>query len=165
MGPFNSLLKINLALALAVALASCWNDGLGAETRATEPTLDTFDPQKIDAFLNAEVRQKGRVGLSVAIVQQGRAVLTKAYGKRSLEEGIDADVDTLFAIGSVTKQFTCACVLLLADDRKLAPTDKVSKYYPGLTKADKITLLDLMNHTSGYPDYYPLDFEIGRAHV
>ena len=64
----------------------------------------------------------------------------------------------MFAIGSITKQFTAACILLLAEDGKLAVTDKVAKYYPGLTRAADITLLDLMNHVSGYPDYYPLDF-------
>jgi CubicO group peptidase (beta-lactamase class C family) len=62
------------------------------------------------------------------------------------------------AIGSITKQFTAACVLLLAEDGKLSVTDKVSKYYPALTRASDITLLDLMNHVSGYADYYPLDF-------
>src|SRR4029079_305538 len=68
------------------------------------------------------------------------------------------EANTSFAIGSITKQFTCACVLLLAEDGKLAVSDPVSKYYPHLTQAEVITLLDLMNHTSGYPDYYPLDF-------
>jgi CubicO group peptidase (beta-lactamase class C family) len=64
----------------------------------------------------------------------------------------------LFAIGSVTKQFTCAAILLLAEQGKLSVRDPVEKYYPALTRAKEITLLDLMNHTSGYPDYYPLDF-------
>jgi CubicO group peptidase (beta-lactamase class C family) len=49
-------------------------------------------------------------------------------------------------------------VLLLAQDGRLSVRDKVSKYFPKLTRASEITLLDLMNHTSGYPDYYPLDF-------
>ena len=64
----------------------------------------------------------------------------------------------MFAIGSVTKQFACACILLLAEEGKLSVDDKVAKYYPGLTSAKDITLYDLMTHTSGYPDYYPLDF-------
>src|SRR5262249_20180346 len=63
-----------------------------------------------------------------------------------------------FAAGSVTKQFTCACILLLADEGKLSVDDKVAKYYPDLTRAKDITLYDLMTHASGYPDYYPLDF-------
>ncbi|NKF15266.1 serine hydrolase domain-containing protein, partial [Rhizobium phaseoli] len=60
--------------------------------------------------------------------------------------------------GSVTKQFTCACILLLAEDGKLSVNDKVGKYFPRLTRANDISLLDLMNNVSGYPDYYPLDF-------
>ena len=127
-----------------------------ADTGARLP--DTFDPRAIDSFLSAQVQQANRVGLSVAIVKDGQVVLAKGYGKRSLENGRPVEPDTLFAIGSVTKQFTCACVLLLAEDGKLSANDPVAKYYPNLTRAKDITLLDLMNHVSGYPDYYPLDF-------
>jgi D-alanyl-D-alanine carboxypeptidase len=67
-------------------------------------------------------------------------------------------VTTLFGIGSVTKQFTAAIALLLAEEGKLSVDDQVAKYFPGLTRAKDITILDLMNHVSGYPDYYPLDF-------
>jgi len=119
---------------------------------------DTFDVRGIDAFLSAKVQEANRVGLSIAVVKDGHVVLAKGYGKRSLEDGQPVEADTLFAIGSVTKQFTCACVLLLAEDGKLSVHDPVAKYYPSLTRAPEITLLDLMNHVSGYPDYYPLDF-------
>jgi len=118
----------------------------------------SFDPPAIDAFLAGQVQQANRVGLSVAIVKDGRVVLAKGYGKHSLQDSRPVEADTLFAIGSVSKQFTCACVLLLAEDGKLSARDPVAKYYPGLTRAKDITLLDLMNHVSGYPDYYPLDF-------
>jgi CubicO group peptidase (beta-lactamase class C family) len=69
-------------------------------------------------------------------------------------------VDTLtrFAIGSVTKQFTCAVILQLAAEGRLSIEDHVAKWFPDLTRANDITLRDLMNHVSGYPDYYPLDF-------
>ena len=119
---------------------------------------DAFDLRAIDAFLSAQVREANRVGLSVAIVKDGQVVLAKGYGKRSLQDGRPVEADSLFAIGSVSKQFTCACVLLLAEDGKLSVHDPVAKYYPNLTRAKDITLLDLMNHVSGYPDYYPLDF-------
>ena len=119
---------------------------------------DTFDTRAIDSFLSAQVQLANRVGLSIAIVKDGQVVLAKGYGKRSLEDRRPVEPDTLFAIGSVTKQFTCACVLLLAEDGKLSANDPVAKYYPNLTRAKDITLLDLMNHVSGYPDYYPLDF-------
>jgi D-alanyl-D-alanine carboxypeptidase len=91
-------------------------------------------------------------------VRDGKIVLAKGYGKRSLETGASVEPETPFFIGSVTKQFVCACVLLLAEDGKLSIDDKVAKYFPELTKAGDISLYQLMTHTSGYPDFYPLDF-------
>jgi D-alanyl-D-alanine carboxypeptidase len=119
---------------------------------------DMFDVQAVDKFLSEQVKQNNRVGLSVAIVKDGQVVLAKGYGKRSLQDGRAVETNTIFAIGSVSKQFTCAAILLLAEDGKLSVSDPVAKYYPNLTRAADITLLDLMNHVSGYPDYYPLDF-------
>jgi len=110
---------------------------------------ENFDPGKIDSYLAAQVREKGRVGLSVAIVTNGQLALAKGYGSRSLREQLPVEPDTLFAIGSVTKQFTCACVLLLAQDGKLAVHDHVSKYFPKLARAANITLLDLSDEKLG----------------
>lgn len=133
---------------------------LGTMTNATHAAAppDNFDPQAIDSFISATLREKNLPGISLAIVKDGQVVLEKAYGVRSLEDRRPVEKDTLFAIGSVSKQFTCACILLLAEEGKLSVQDKVAKYHPNLTRADDITLLDLMNHVSGYPDYYPLDF-------
>jgi len=124
---------------------------------ATRPP-EAFDLKAIDRFIEASLKENSLPGISVAIVKDGKVVRAKGYGKRSLEDGKPVETRTLFAIGSITKQFTCACVLLLAEEGKLSVHDKVAKYYPNLTRADDITLLDLMNHVSGYPDYYPLDF-------
>ncbi len=118
----------------------------------------TFDLSAIDAYVAGQVRAKSYPGLALAIVRDGKVVFAKGYGQRSLESEDRVVPDNLFAIGSVTKQFTCACILLLAEDGKLNIEDRVAKYYPNLTSAHDITLYDLMTHTSGYPDYYPLDF-------
>jgi D-alanyl-D-alanine carboxypeptidase len=115
------------------------------------------DIQALDSFIAGELKAKGLVGLSVALMIDGKIVLAKGYGLSALD-GTPATPETPFAIGSVTKQFTCACILKLAEAGKLSVQDKVAKYYPGLTRATDISLLDLMNHVSGYPDYYPLDF-------
>ncbi len=117
-----------------------------------------LDTKTIDAFVADQVKTKGLVGLSVAILKDGRPELVRGYGVSSLANRQSVTEDTMFAIGSITKQFTSACVLLLAEDGKLTVGDKVAKYYPNLTRANDISLLDLMNHVSGYPDYYPLDF-------
>lgn len=119
---------------------------------------DRFDIEAIDRWLADQVGQSSRVGLSVAIVKNGEWMLARGYGKSSLEKNLPVETNTLFAIGSVTKQFTCACVLLLAEEGKLSVDDPVAKWFPDLTRAKDIRLLDLMNHVSGYPDYYPLDF-------
>src|SRR5829696_9082729 len=130
------------------------NPGLAA--KAAAPT--TFDIQAVDDYVANEVKEHGIVGLSLAIVRNGKVVLAKGYGNSSLERGEPVTTNTLCAIGSITKQFTCACILLLAEDGKLSVDDKVAKYFPQLTRANDISLLDLMTHLSGYADYYPLDF-------
>jgi D-alanyl-D-alanine carboxypeptidase len=142
--------------AFLIASTLLASEAAGAEPPARLP--DIFDAPAIDAYLSAQVQQRGRVGLSVAIIKDGQVVLAKGYGKRSLKDGRPVEANTVFAIGSVSKQFVCACLLLLAEDGKLSVNDPVAKYYPQLTRANDITLLDLMNHVSGYPDYYPLDF-------
>jgi CubicO group peptidase (beta-lactamase class C family) len=92
-------------------------------------------------------------------MQDGRITFAKGYGTTSVGKGgVPVDANTRFAIGSVTKQFTSAAIFLLAEEGKLSVHDPVAKWYPALTRAQDITLLDLMNHVSGYPDYYPLDF-------
>ncbi len=140
------------SLILAVGAASA------AEAAGVPKLPDQLDIQAVDTYLTHQVRQRNRVGLSVAVFNDGKPVLVKGYGKQSIESGEPVQADTLFAIGSVSKQFTCAVILLLAEDGRLSLFDPVGTYYPNLTRALDITLLDLMHHVSGYPDYYPLDF-------
>ena len=152
----------------AITLFLPWRSGFAAFAMwlLSQPTFaadgskapETFDIKAIDAYLATQVQRAGRVGMSVAIVKDGQLVFAKGYGQRSRADKRPVETNTLFAIGSVSKQFTCAAVLLLAEDGKLSARDPVAKYYPDLTRANDVTLLDLMNHTSGYPDYYPLDF-------
>ncbi|MGO8931694.1 MAG: serine hydrolase domain-containing protein [Limisphaerales bacterium] len=149
---------IFIALGGALILSMVLVPGPARAASAPAKLPASFDLDAIDAFLGQEVQTKGRVGFSVAIVKDGKIVLARGYGRRSLVEPLPVSNDTGFAIGSVTKQFTCAAVLLLAEAGKLSIHDPVGRYFPGLTRAAHITLLDLMNQVSGYPDYYPLDF-------
>jgi D-alanyl-D-alanine carboxypeptidase len=61
-------------------------------------------------------------------------------------------------LGRSLKEFTAACILLLSEEGKLSIDDPVAKYFPDLTRASDVRLLDLLNMVSGYRDYYPLDF-------
>jgi D-alanyl-D-alanine carboxypeptidase len=132
--------------------------------RAARPG-DTATPQAatsrsaaLERAIAQELARRGGVGATVAVVENGRPLLAKGFGRRSVESQAPVDSATLFGIGSVTKQFTAAAALRLAEQGKLSVGDKVAKYYPAATRANDITVLDLMNHVSGYPDYYPLDF-------
>ncbi len=145
----------------AVAAAA---PAVAAAALATVPKPQQFDIAAIDAYVAAQVEHKGFVGLSLAIVRDGEVVLARGYGKASLESGAPVAIDTAFAIGSVTKQFTCASVLLLAEDGRLRLEDRVAAHYPELTRAADISLYDVLTNVSGYPDYYPLDFVAERMH-
>jgi D-alanyl-D-alanine carboxypeptidase len=129
-----------------------------AQSPKTAVPPDSFDLAAIDAYVAVQVRDQGYAGLSLTIMREGKVVMAKAYGKRLLDQEAAVEPETAFAVGSVTKQFTCACILLLAEDGKLSIDDRVAKYEPSLTRAGDITLHDLMTHLSGYPDFYPLDF-------
>lgn len=143
-------LRAALAVLLLLTGAAC--------SSADRPSTGDFDAAAVCRQVADQVKSRGLVGLSLAIIKDGETVLAEGFGARSLETGAPVAEDTLFAIGSITKQFTAACIFLLAEEGKLDIMDKVAKYYPGLTRAGDITLLDLMNHVSGYLDYYPLDF-------
>jgi CubicO group peptidase (beta-lactamase class C family) len=112
----------------------------------------------LDSIIQQTVAEKHIVGLSVGVMQNGRVILAKGYGVRDLATSDPVSPQTMFAIGSVTKQFTCTAALMLEEEGKLSFGDPVAKWYPNLTRANDITLLDVGGHLSGYRDYYPLDF-------
>lgn len=116
------------------------------------------DERIVDSIAAAAMTQQRLVGLSLAIVRNGRIELAKGYGLASLQPRVPVDTGTRFSIGSVTKEFVAALALLLQEDGKLSVHDTLSKWYPKLTRSREITLLDLINHVSGYRDYYPLDY-------
>ena len=96
-------------------LAARGSPGEHAHTEAEPPKPpEIFDVAKIDGYVAGLLEAKGFVGLSLAIVRGGKIVLAKGYGLASRETRTPVDVDTAFAIGSVTKQFTCAGAMLLA---------------------------------------------------
>jgi len=106
------------------------------------------------------LKDSGAVSVSVAIVQDGEMVFAKAFGQADLASNRAADSGTRYAVGSISKQFTAAALLLLQEEGKLSLDDRVSKYFPDLTRANEITIRQLLTHTSGYEDYAPQDYLI-----
>jgi D-alanyl-D-alanine carboxypeptidase len=121
------------------------------------PTSSSLE-EKLDAIFKDQLSQGQMVGFSVAVVTEGKLSLLKQYGYANLEQKTPVTKNSEFAIGSVSKQFTAACLLLLQEDHKLSLSDPVSEYFPDLTQSSKVTVRDLLNHVSGYRDWYPLDY-------
>jgi D-alanyl-D-alanine carboxypeptidase len=131
-----------------------------AVARVTPATLHAspVNADELDSLIRAQMRELNMVGLSVGVMQDGKVVLARGYGVGSLQSHDSVTPETMFAVGSVTKQFTCGAMLLLNQEKKLSLQDRVARYMPQLTRAGDITLLDLGQHVSGYRDFYPLDF-------
>ena len=108
--------------------------------------------QQMDAAVQAYVNKHEYMG-TVLVVKRGKVLLDKGYGMADAEWSIPNAPDTRFRLGSITKQFTAASVLLLEERGKLKTEDLVSKYLPSTPKAwEKITLAELLTHTSGIPN-------------
>ncbi|MGH7690825.1 MAG: serine hydrolase domain-containing protein, partial [Gemmatimonadaceae bacterium] len=95
---------------------------------------------------------------SVAVVRDGHIVYAHAYGNATLDPATPAAPGMRYSIGSISKQFAASCILLLQQDGKLSLDDKVSRWFPDLTRANEVTVRELLSHTSGYQDYWPQDY-------
>ena len=110
-------------------------------------------------------------GASVLVVRDGEAVVRRGYGRSDLAQGVEAGPATAYRLASVSKQFTAAAILLLAEDGTLAIDDPVRKWLPSLPReAEAVTLRHLLTHTSGLRDYedlmpVPYDGQIRDAGV
>lgn len=108
---------------------------------------------RIDDYIRAEMNRRHIPGVSLAIVRDGRLIKQSQYGLANVEWKQPVTADTVFEIASMTKQFTVAGILLLAQDGKLSLDDPVSRYIDGTPDSWRgITLRHLMNHTSGLRD-------------
>lgn len=115
---------------------------------------------RIDNKVAATLGAYGAPSVSVAVVEGGHLAFAKGFGKANIEKSRAADVNTRYAIGSISKQFTAAALLLEQENGKLSLDDKVSKFFPELTRANEVTIRELLSHTSGYEDYAPQDYII-----
>ena len=111
----------------------------------------------VDAIFS-DLTQLGSPGCALGIYRDGKIIYAKGYGLANVEENLPISPDTVFDVGSVSKQLTAASILLLEKQGKLRLDDDVGKYLPELPdysarRGHKITILDLLSHTSGVRDY------------
>lgn len=124
-----------------VAIAIVGVLSLGVQDRAA---------RDIDALMKAEMAALRIPGAAVAVVQNGRIVLERAYGVSNLETATPLDTSGVFELASITKQFTAAAIMLLVEDGKVQLDDPVSAYIERTPAAwARITVRHLLTHTSG----------------
>lgn len=117
---------------------------------------------KVTEAVKKIVSETGVPSASVGVAQNGQIVYTQAFGMARLQPALQATAAMPYPIGSISKQFTATAVLLLQQDGKLTLDDPVGKYFPKLTRANEVTIRNLLTHTSGYQDYAPQDYTIPR---
>jgi D-alanyl-D-alanine carboxypeptidase len=138
------MLKTSLALLALVAAPA-----------AAEP-LSAAQVSQIDQLVAKALAETAVPSAEVAVVHDGQLVLDKAYGKAN--EGLPANANLPYQIASNSKQFTAMALLLLEDEGKVRMDDHVDKYLPGISGGDKITIRQLLSHTSGLQDFWPQDY-------
>ena len=130
-------------IALLAVLASC----------STKPSYSPSLEAYADSLIRPLIDSGKIAGASVAVVKGENILLRKTYGFGDLEFNVPMPEDATFEIGSVTKQFTCVAILQLAAEGKLSLDDEPSKYIRFDSRGRRMTIRNLMNHTSGIKGY------------
>jgi CubicO group peptidase (beta-lactamase class C family) len=149
-----SLLLRTLPCRLLAVLAVCATVSLQAQASK----LPQATEQAVDAAVTRVLQETGVPSASIAIVKDGQIAYAKAYGLARREPALPATADMRYKIASNSKQLTAAAILLLAEQHKLSLDDKLARFFPKLTRAQDISLRQLLTHTSGYQDYYAPDY-------
>jgi D-alanyl-D-alanine carboxypeptidase len=121
--------------------------GLGAERTAA-----------VDGIVQEWLETTQAPSASIAVIEHGHLAYVHAYGAATLNPNVAAAVTTRYAVDSITKEFTAAAILLLAEQGKLSLDDPLGRWFPAVGAASAVTLRQLLTHTSGIRDYWPQDF-------
>ncbi len=153
---------LGVLLAFAAGIAPAQQRLTGTETSSPVAVAETAPapPQELfagfDEFVAATMKEWKVPGLAIAVIKDGKVVLSKAYGTRDIESGAPVTPQTLFAIGSISKSFTATALGMLVDEGKLEWDKPLRNYLPDFMLHDPVaterfTPRDLVTHRSGLP--------------
>jgi len=147
--------RISAAGIVCGVVLSCAAESVGAQEK---------DNAAVDAIFS-DVAKPGSPGCALAVARDGKIMYKKGYGLANIEESVAITPKTVFDIGSTSKQFTAASIVLLEKRGKLSLNEDIRKYVPEIPDyGHKITILQLLNHTSGIRDYLTL-FDLAGINV
>jgi CubicO group peptidase (beta-lactamase class C family) len=146
-----------VATAGLVLVSAC---GLPTPATSAEASPRSKGGQKAEAAVDEvfeDLTAAGSPGCALGVYRDGQMIYAKGYGLANIEENVPITAKSVFDIGSTSKQFTASSILLLEKQGKLSVDDDIRKYLPELPDyGKKITILNLLNHTSGLRDYLTL---------
>ncbi|HEX8878543.1 MAG TPA: serine hydrolase domain-containing protein [Candidatus Acidoferrum sp.] len=128
---------------------------------AAVPAASSNKTADIDNLMST-LYERGQFNGAILVARQREIIYRKGFGKANVQTDIDFTPDTPSDIGSVTKQFTAMAIMILAGEKKLGYDDPVFKYIPEFSRSarlSQITLRELLNHTSGIPDFGDLGID------
>jgi CubicO group peptidase (beta-lactamase class C family) len=143
-------MQSTVATGSLISLLFCLSTGA-----AQTPAL----PDAVDRFIMAELSRQQIPGMSVAVLRGDSLLLARGYGYANLEHRVRATDSTVYAVGSMTKQFTAAAIVLLYQQGRLRLEDPIIRYLPeGSAVWPGVTIRHLLTHTSGIPQDTTLDY-------
>jgi D-alanyl-D-alanine carboxypeptidase len=115
----------------------------------------TIRADEIDDLVNAQIKKRHIPGLSLAVLRDGKVIKAAGYGLANIELNVPATKDTVYEIGSISKQFASEAVMLLVEDGRLNLDDAIVKYLPANAPDSwkAITIRQVLNHTAGLKDW------------
>lgn len=145
----NNNFQIALLLLLITLIPSGW-------------TFAQNQGKQIDHYIT-EKYQNDAPGVAVLVAKNGKIIYDKAFGKANLELNVPMSTNDVFEVGSITKQFTAAAILMLAEEGKLSVHDEITRFLPDYpTHGHKITIHHLLTHTSGIKDAIGVDSIVNK---
>lgn len=139
------MLAGTVGLASLLPLAAC-----------SKSIAESSDWASLEKVATEAITAKMTPGLSIAVMKDGTLIYSKGFGLANLETQTPVTTQTVFQIGSVTKQFIGAMILLLQQHGMLSVDDPVSKYYPDFPRSNEFTIRQLATHTSGLGNFTAL---------
>ncbi len=151
--------RVILAVAATLVLSAC---ALSVEHEERAARVSDLEAQ-VDDWAEAELEEGVVAGLSVAVEQNGRLLLAKGYGMADLEQEVAAGRNTVYRIGSITKQFTAAAIMQLVEAGQVRLDAPIQEYVDFPTGDHEVTVEHLLQHTSGIKSYTSLGAEWART--
>jgi CubicO group peptidase (beta-lactamase class C family) len=152
MSKISSFFRRTHLLAAVLFLVLLMETGCTLVNREEPGPAELTTGQEMDAFVQAHEATEQFMG-AVLVARGDEVLLSKGYGMADLEQEAPNSPETVFRLGSLAKQFTAAAILQLQDQGLLDVNDPVDRYLPDYPDGGEITIHQLLNHTSGIPDY------------